>query len=92
MEGIWQKFHEHDTDKAIAAGADVGTVAQIMGNDPKTILEHHQHVVDARKRAVVEAIPELPGNIKFSAEITAKNLVSQKPSVLVAQQDRATAS
>ncbi|MCL1915328.1 MAG: tyrosine-type recombinase/integrase [Desulfovibrionaceae bacterium] len=63
--------------EAIAAGADVGTVAQIMGNDPQTMLAHYQHVVDARKRAVVEAMPDLPGNVKVAEflrqKITAEN-------------------
>lgn len=50
--------HAFATD-AIAADVDVGTVAQIMGNDPKTLLDHYQHVADTRKRSAVEALPEM---------------------------------
>lgn len=45
--------------EAIAAGIDAGTVAQLMGYDPKMLLDHYQHVVDKRKRAAVEALPEI---------------------------------
>ena len=63
--GIARKIRPYDlrhafATEAIAAGADVGTVAQIMGNDPKVLLTHYQHVADARKRAVMEALPDLP--------------------------------
>lgn len=63
--GIDRKIRPYDlrhafATEAIAAGADVGTVAQIMGNDPRMLLAHYQHVVDARKRSVVEALPEIP--------------------------------
>lgn len=51
--------HSFGTE-AIAAGYDVGTVAQIMGNDPKILLAHYQHVSDKRKREAVEGIPDIP--------------------------------
>lgn len=67
--GITREIRPYDLrhafgTEAIAAGADVGTVAQIMGNDPKVLLTHYQHVVDRQKRAAVEALPE----INFTAE------------------------
>lgn len=46
--------------EAIAAGIDVGTTAQLMGNDPKTLLTHYQHVANHQKRAAVEALPPIP--------------------------------
>ena len=72
--GIARKIRPYDlrhafATEAIAAGADVGTVAQIMGNDPKMLLTHYQHVADARKRAVMETLPELPNY--YGKKITA---------------------
>ena len=63
--GITRKIRPYDlrhafATEAIASGADVGTVAQIMENNPKVLLDHYQHVVDARKRSVVEALPDIP--------------------------------
>ena len=46
--------------EAIAAGADIGTVAKLMGHtDAKMILEHYQHVLTRQKKAAVEALPSL---------------------------------
>ena len=56
--------------KAIVAGIDIGTVADIMGDDPKMLLEHYQHVADKQKRAAVEALPE----IQITAENYGKNM------------------
>jgi len=72
--GITRRIRPYDlrhafATEAIAAGADVGTVAQIMGNDPKMLLAHYQHVADARKRAVMEVLPDLP---KLRQKITAE--------------------
>lgn len=63
--GITRRIRPYDlrhafATEAIAAGYDVGTVAQIMGHDPKMLLDHYQHVADSRKRAVVEGLPEIP--------------------------------
>lgn len=45
---------------AIAAGADIGTVAKIMGHaSPDMVLEHYQHVLTKQKKAAVEALPAL---------------------------------
>ncbi len=46
--------------EAIACGADIGTVARLMGHSsPNMILQHYQFVMDKQKRAVVEALPEV---------------------------------
>ena len=45
--------------EAIAAGADIGTVAKLMGHTSLTmILKHYQHVLNSQKVATMEAIPE----------------------------------
>ena len=69
--GIRRRIRPYDlrhafATEAIAAGVDVGTVAQLMGHDPKMLLDHYQHVADKQKRAAVEALPEI--------SITAKKL------------------
>lgn len=46
--------------EAIAAGADIGTVAKLMGHaSPDMVLEHYQHVLTRQKKAAVEALPAL---------------------------------
>ncbi len=62
--GIARRIRPYDlrhafATEAIAAGIDVGTVAQLMGHDPKMLLDHYQHVADKQKRAAVEALPEI---------------------------------
>lgn len=45
--------------EAIAAGADYGTVAALMGHkSPTMVLKHYQHVRNTRKQSVMEAIPQ----------------------------------
>jgi site-specific recombinase XerD len=46
--------------ETVAAGVDVGTVAQIMGYDPKMLLDHYQHVADKQKRSAVEKSSGIP--------------------------------
>ena len=63
--GITRRMRPYDlrhafATEAIAAGIDVGTVAQLMGHDPKMLLDHYQHVADKQKRAAVEALPSIP--------------------------------
>lgn len=42
----------------IACGADVGTVAQLMGHANATmVLTHYQHVLTAQKKAAIESLP-----------------------------------
>lgn len=44
----------------IAAGADIGTVAKLMGHSgPAMLLNHYQYVMDTQKRAAVEALPNV---------------------------------
>jgi len=52
--------HAFATD-AIAGGADVGTVAKLMGHaNANMVLRHYQHVLTAQKQAAINALPELP--------------------------------
>lgn len=52
--------HAFATD-AIAAGADIGTVAKLMGHaNANMVLQHYQHVLTKQKKAVVEALPDMP--------------------------------
>jgi integrase len=76
--GITRRIRPYDlrhafATEAIAAGVDVGTVAQLMGHDPKMLLEHYQHVADKQKRAAVEALPD----IKIMRSIQGENRSSQ---------------
>jgi len=44
--------------EAIANGADVGTVAKLMGHaSPDMVLQHYQHVLTRQKKAAVESLP-----------------------------------
>ena len=63
--GITRKIRPYDlrhafaTD-AIANGADMGTVAKLMGHaDLDMVFRHYQHVATAQKRQAVESLPEL---------------------------------
>jgi hypothetical protein len=49
-----------------------GTVAQIIGHNPKMLLDHYQHVADIQKRAAVEKLPDIP-MVKLRQKITAKD-------------------
>ncbi len=52
--------HAFATDM-IAAGADVGTVAKLMGHtSPQMVLTHYQHVMTKQKKAAIEALPDMP--------------------------------
>jgi integrase len=52
--------HAFATD-AIAGGADIGTVAKLMGHsDAQMVLQHYQHVLTAQKIAAIDALPSLP--------------------------------
>lgn len=63
--GITRRIRPYDLRHAfatelIACGADIGTVAKLMGHStPTMILNHYQYVMDSQKRAAVEALPEL---------------------------------
>lgn len=62
--GITRNIRPYDlrhafATEAIAAGADIGTVAKLMGHASLTmILKHYQHVLNSQKIAAIEAIPE----------------------------------
>ncbi len=77
--GITRRIRPYDLrhafgTEAIAAGVDVGTVAQLMGHDPKMLLEHYQHVADKQKRVAVEALPDIQNyGKKLRQEKTQKN-------------------
>lgn len=61
--GIQRRIRPYDlrhafATEAIAAGADIGTVAKIMGHASLTmVLKHYQHVLDSQKRAAAESVP-----------------------------------
>lgn len=63
--GITRRIRPYDlrhafATEAIAGGADIGTVASLMGHaNPSMILKHYQYVLTTQKRAAIEALPEL---------------------------------
>lgn len=64
--GITRRIRPYDlrhafATEALAGGADIGTVAAIMGHADKTmILTTYQHVREEQKKQVVASLPELP--------------------------------
>lgn len=63
--GITRKIRPYDLRHAfatelIAAGADIGTVASLMGHsNPVMLLRHYQYVMDKQKKAAIDALPEI---------------------------------
>lgn len=63
--GIQRKIRPYDLrhafgTEAVAAGTDIGTVANLMGHStPAMLLKHYQYVMDKQKRAAVELLPDL---------------------------------
>lgn len=64
--GITRRIRPYDMRHAfatelIAAGADLGTVAKLMGHsNVQTVLASYQHVMTSQKVAAIESLPELP--------------------------------
>lgn len=64
--GISRRIRPYDlrhafATEAIAAGADIGTVAKLLGHaNANMVLQHYQHVLTSQKKATVESLPELP--------------------------------
>ena len=64
--GITRRIRPYDLRHAfatelIAGGADVGTVALLMGHtDTSMVFKHYQHVLTKQKIAAIECIPPLP--------------------------------
>lgn len=62
--GIERKIRPYDlrhgfATEAIAAGADYGTVAALMGHkSPVMVLRHYQHVKDSQRKAAIENMPQ----------------------------------
>lgn len=62
--GVVRRIRPYDlrhafATEAIAAGVDIGTVANLMGHSsPTMLLKHYQFVMDGQKRAAVEALPD----------------------------------
>lgn len=51
--------------EAIAAGADIKAVSDLMGHsDTSMIHRHYQHVVDEQKKRVVESIPDILSGVQ----------------------------
>ncbi len=69
--GITRNIRPYDLRHAfatelIAAGADIGTVAKLMGHStPNMVLSHYQYVMDTQKRAAIERLPEIQYVPKF---------------------------
>lgn len=63
--GITRRIRPYDlrhafATEALAAGADIRTIAELMGHaDVTMILRHYQHVLDRQKKAAVEAVPDI---------------------------------
>lgn len=64
--GITRRIRPYDLRHAfatylIAGGADVGTVARLMGHaNVNMVLKHYQHVLTKQKEAAIAALPDLP--------------------------------
>lgn len=64
--GITRQIRPYDlrhyfATEAIAAGVDLGTVANLMGHTGTDMLIiHYQHVLTRQKKAAVEALPDVP--------------------------------
>lgn len=62
--GITRRIRPYDLRHAfatelLAAGADIGTVAKLMGHSDATmVLTHYQYVMDKQKRKAIENMPE----------------------------------
>lgn len=63
--GIKRRIRPYDLRHAfatelIAAGADIGTIAKLMGHaTPTMLLQHYQYVMDRQKRRAVEGLPDV---------------------------------
>ena len=68
--GITRRIRPYDlrhyfATEAIAAGVDLGTVANLMGHTGTDMLiMHYQHVLTRQKKAAVEALPDVPACAK----------------------------
>lgn len=66
--GITRRIRPYDlrhafATHALAEGADIKAVAELMGHTTPTMIYHHyQHVLNKQRRAAVEAIPDLAIN------------------------------
>jgi len=64
--GITRNIRPYDlrhgfATQIIAGGADVGTVAALMGHtSPVMVLRHYQHVLNSQKRDAIAALPPVP--------------------------------
>ncbi|MDL2315454.1 site-specific integrase [Desulfovibrio sp. OttesenSCG-928-A18] len=68
--GITRRIRLYDlrhafATEALAAGADIKAVADIMGHASTAMIhKHYQHVVDAQKKKVVESIPDVLSGVQ----------------------------
>ena len=64
--GINRRIRPYDLRHAfgtelVANGADIGTIAKLMGHSsPAMLLNHYQYVMDSQKINAVEKLPDLP--------------------------------
>jgi integrase len=52
-------LRHHFVTAALAAGADLKALSDVVGSRPETLVKHYQHVTGALHRAAVAKIPEL---------------------------------
>lgn len=53
--------HAFATQMIASGGADIGTVAELMGHSsPAMLFKTYQHVLDPQKRVAVESLPDAP--------------------------------
>ncbi|MBQ7738303.1 MAG: tyrosine-type recombinase/integrase [Desulfovibrionaceae bacterium] len=64
--GITRRIRPYDLrhmfgTELVAAGADIGTVAKLMGHSsPTMLLNHYQYVMDKQKVRAIESLPDVP--------------------------------
>lgn len=75
--GITRRIRPYDlrhtfATQLLSAGADVGTVAELMGHSsPQMIFRHYQHVLTEQKRRAIESLP--------SFDMCQTNVPKEKP-------------
>lgn len=62
--GIKRRIRPYDLrhqfiTRALENGADLKTVSEIVGSDPKTLLKHYQHVSNKMRRKLIDDMEEL---------------------------------
>jgi integrase len=53
-------LRHHFITRLLAAGADIKTLAEIVGSSPETLRRHYQHVTSRQRRQTIALAPALP--------------------------------